>query len=233
MVNGWLCGILGPYIKGIVFIATSYPNQTVSQIIGAGVPTASNSTVALTYPLSPGSAVTLNATAKDQYNNLVTGYVFKCDVTITNNDLTTAESYSIFNGTAITSTTTNISFYGTGSNGVASVYPKLPATIDVNDGVSFQVKLNNDITNVGSAFSYTRLGQTITFGSLSSATYGGSHITLTGTASSGLSISYASSNTAVATVSGSTVTIVGAGSTNITASQVGNSTYAAAYSRAR
>jgi hypothetical protein len=67
--------------------------------------------------------------------------------------------------------------------------------------------------------------QTITFNPLANAAYGDTPISLTATASSGLSVSYASSNTNVATVSGSTLTIVGAGSTNITASQAGNGSY--------
>ncbi|MEI6555271.1 MAG: T9SS type A sorting domain-containing protein [Paludibacter sp.] len=70
--------------------------------------------------------------------------------------------------------------------------------------------------------------QTITFGALSSKTTGDAPFDLTATASSGLAVSYSSSNTAVATVTGSTVTIVGGGTTDITASQAGNSTYAAA-----
>ena len=49
--------------------------------------------------------------------------------------------------------------------------------------------------------------------------------TLSATASSGLPVSYSSSNPGVATVSGNTVTITGAGSTTITASQGGNATY--------
>jgi hypothetical protein len=92
---------------------------------------------------------------------------------------------------------------------------------------------NWDSTAPGSAsdwtFSITQ-PQTITFASLSSKTYGDSTFDLTATASSGLTVSYASANTAVATVSGSTVTIVGAGTTIITASQAGNSSYAAATS---
>jgi len=72
--------------------------------------------------------------------------------------------------------------------------------------------------------------QTITFTTLANATYGDAVITLTGTASSNLAVTYTSSNTAVATVSGSTVTIVGAGTTTITASQAGNSNYLAATS---
>jgi endonuclease I len=74
----------------------------------------------------------------------------------------------------------------------------------------------------------TCVSQTITFGALTAKTYGDATFTLGATASSGLSVSYASSNTAVATVSGNTVTIVGAGTTTITASQAGNGTYCAA-----
>jgi hypothetical protein len=74
------------------------------------------------------------------------------------------------------------------------------------------------------------INQSITFNALTSKTYGDSSFSFTGSASSGLAVSYSSSNTSVATVSGSVVTIVGAGSTTITASQVGNSSYNAATS---
>jgi hypothetical protein len=67
--------------------------------------------------------------------------------------------------------------------------------------------------------------QTITFGSLTSKTYGDDPLNLTATASSGLAVSYSSSNTEAATISGATVTIVGVGSTTITASQAGNASY--------
>jgi len=71
-----------------------------------------------------------------------------------------------------------------------------------------------------------KIDQTITFGSLPAVTYaGGATLNLMATASSGLEVSYASSDTTVATVSGSTVTIVGAGSAIITASQAGSANY--------
>ncbi|MCX6309112.1 MAG: T9SS type A sorting domain-containing protein, partial [Bacteroidia bacterium] len=54
---------------------------------------------------------------------------------------------------------------------------------------------------------------------------------LSATVSSGLPITYTSSNTSVATISGSTVTIVGVGTTTITASQPGNVKYNAATSK--
>ncbi|MEI7831492.1 MAG: Ig-like domain-containing protein, partial [Prolixibacteraceae bacterium] len=64
--------------------------------------------------------------------------------------------------------------------------------------------------------------QTITFGTLTSKTFGASPVTLTASSTSNLTVSFTSSNTSVATVSGNTVTIVGAGTTIITASQAGN-----------
>jgi autotransporter-associated beta strand protein len=70
--------------------------------------------------------------------------------------------------------------------------------------------------------------QSVTFGALSSKTYGDAAFTLSATSSSGLATTYTSSNTSVATISGNTVTIVGAGTTTITAAQNGNANYSAA-----
>ena len=70
--------------------------------------------------------------------------------------------------------------------------------------------------------------QTITFGALAPVPDDSAPFALTATASSGLAVSYSSSNSAVATVSGNTVTLVGPGSTTITASQTGNTNYNAA-----
>jgi hypothetical protein len=74
----------------------------------------------------------------------------------------------------------------------------------------------------------TKANQTITFGALANKTTADIPFNLTATASSGLTVSYTSSNTAVATIVGNTVTIVGVGITDITASQPGNSNYNAA-----
>jgi len=70
--------------------------------------------------------------------------------------------------------------------------------------------------------------QSITFGTLASQTYGNPAFTLSGTATSGLAVTYVSSDTGVATIVGNTVTILGAGTTVITASQNGNSLYSPA-----
>ena len=68
-----------------------------------------------------------------------------------------------------------------------------------------------------------KANQAITFGALATKAFNDPPFVLAATASSGLAVTYASSNTAVATVSGSTVTIVGQGTSTITASQAGNS----------
>jgi hypothetical protein len=70
--------------------------------------------------------------------------------------------------------------------------------------------------------------QTINFGALTSKTFGDPTFDLVATSTSGLVVTFASSNTGVATVSGNTVTIVGGGQCSITASQAGNTNYAAA-----
>ncbi|NBU69527.1 MAG: hypothetical protein EBS49_07965, partial [Verrucomicrobia bacterium] len=71
----------------------------------------------------------------------------------------------------------------------------------------------------------TKTWQTITFGALATKTYGDAAFSLSGSASSGLTLTYSSSDTNVATVSSNRVTIRKAGTTTITASQAGNSTY--------
>jgi uncharacterized repeat protein (TIGR03803 family) len=67
--------------------------------------------------------------------------------------------------------------------------------------------------------------QTISFAALPTKVFGDAAFSPGATASSGLPITYASSNPSVATVSGGVVTIVGAGTTVITASQIGDVTY--------
>lgn len=69
--------------------------------------------------------------------------------------------------------------------------------------------------------------QAITFTPPTAVVFGAS-FDLGGTATSGLVVSYHSSNSSIATISGSSVTMVGAGNVTITASQSGNKNYAAA-----
>lgn len=70
-----------------------------------------------------------------------------------------------------------------------------------------------------------QLPQSITFPALGERTYGEAPFAAGATASSGLAVTYTSSNPAVATLSGDTVRITGTGSTTITASQAGNGSW--------
>ena len=72
------------------------------------------------------------------------------------------------------------------------------------------------------------LNQTITFNALPALTYGDAAVTLSASASSGLPITYTSSNTNVVSISGNVLTVIAPGTSTITASQAGNTTYSAA-----
>lgn len=70
--------------------------------------------------------------------------------------------------------------------------------------------------------------QTISFTSLPVKNVGDADFDPGATATSGLSVSYSSSNTAVAIITNGKISIVGAGTSTITVSQAGNATYAPA-----
>jgi sugar lactone lactonase YvrE len=70
--------------------------------------------------------------------------------------------------------------------------------------------------------------QTITFNAIGNVTFGVAPFSISATATSGLTVSFASTTMTVCTVSVTTVTILAGGTCSITASQPGNATYAAA-----
>jgi hypothetical protein len=130
-------------------------------------------------------------------------------------------SYAISSGTLPTGITLNT------TTGLLSGTPTQIGTFNVDFTAT-----NPGGTSPAATISITinQASQTITFGALTAVTYGDAPFALTGTASSGLTVSYVSSNTSVATVSGNTVTILAEGTTTITASQSGDANYTAATS---
>ena len=72
-----------------------------------------------------------------------------------------------------------------------------------------------------------KLAQVINFAALPDKTYGDASYTLSATSSSGLPITFGTSNSTVVSVSGTTATINNAGETLISASQAGDATYSA------
>jgi ELWxxDGT repeat protein len=75
-----------------------------------------------------------------------------------------------------------------------------------------------------------KASQTITFGTQPSKVFSNAAFDLNGSSSSGLELSYSSSNTDIATINGKTVTILKTGTISITARQPGNRNYSAAIS---
>jgi hypothetical protein len=106
-------------------------------------------------------------------------------------------------------------------------------TIAYRDGNAQLDKLLVTTTNAiiagkGPAADNCKTQQTISFGALPAALFGDADRTLMATASSGLPITYTSSDTTVATVTKGVLRVRKAGTTTITARQAGNATYAAA-----
>ena len=81
----------------------------------------------------------------------------------------------------------------------------------------------NAATQVTESVTAQKANQTITFGALANKTFGDPDFSVSATASSGLSVSFAA--TGQCTVTGATVHITGAGSCTITASQGGDTNY--------
>jgi hypothetical protein len=84
---------------------------------------------------------------------------------------------------------------------------------------------NYNITLQNGTLTVTKANQTVTLTAFPAKTFGDAPFALSATASSGLPVTYSSSNAAVATVSGNMVTIVGAGTATITATQIGDGNY--------
>jgi len=76
--------------------------------------------------------------------------------------------------------------------------------------------------------SITEADQAITFGSLMDKTYGDADFSLSGSADSGLTVTFISDTLTICTVSGTTMSLAGVGTCTITASQGGDANYYAA-----
>ena len=178
-----------------------------------------------------GTAVVLSSTAATDVNVSTSSSgntVSKATPTISTSPIAAAITY----GQTLASSTLS-----GGSASVAGSFSfTAPSTAPnagtANQSVTFtptdDVNYNTTTTDV--SVTVNKSNQIITFGALADKTTADAPFALTGTANSGLAISYSSSNTAVATIAGSTVTIVGAGQTTITASQPGDDNFNAATS---
>ena len=119
-------------------------------------------------------------------------------------------------GLSINPTTGVIS--GTPATGTAALSPYTVVLMASNSG--------GDSATENLTLTINKANQTITFTpTLSTKVIGDTPVTLTATSTSGLTVSYATSDSGVASLSGSTLSFVGAGTATITASQAGNVDY--------
>lgn len=86
----------------------------------------------------------------------------------------------------------------------------------------------NPASSVFRSLTVNKANQTISFSALSAKNITTGAFTLSAIASSGLPVSFLSSNNSVATISGNMVTLIAVGTTNITATQSGNTNWNAA-----
>ncbi|MEI8286416.1 MAG: YDG domain-containing protein, partial [Actinomycetes bacterium] len=110
------------------------------------------------------------------------------------------------------------------------------SSLTVADAGTYSVVVKNSgssgavssVTSADAVLTVNQATQSITFGTLADRVYGVAPITVSATASSGLTVSFASTTTSVCTVSGTTVTVINTGTCTITASQAGSVDYLAA-----
>ncbi len=154
---------------------------------------------ALTLPDAAATSKVYDGTNAAVITGTLTGKVGSDVVTL--NGTGTFADVNVANGIAVTSTST------LGGAGASNYSLNQPTGLTAN---------------------ITQAAQTITFGALAGKAFGSAPFDLTATASSGLTVSYTSSDLNVATILGATVTIVGIGTTTITSKQSGNTNYSAA-----
>ena len=191
-----------------VDVQVSSTNLSLGTVVASNV----NGTTSATFAIPVSNDVTSGLTFSNVPLRLYNGDPLHGGVPIADASASTTVSLGV--GETKTVTMTNVQL---GGAGVVYAYIDPLNTIpesNKNDNVAFCLGI---------------LPQTITFGALPTQTLSSPDFTLTATASSGLTVSYTSSNTSVATiVNGNQVHIVGSGTTTITASQAGNATYQAA-----
>ncbi len=208
--------------------STFFPTTIYVRLMLANAGNYSGNIVLSATGYSPVNVPTNATNTINQKDLTITGLIAD-DKVFDNNTTATLSGTAVLNGIVsgdepnVTLTGTPVANFNDATVGVDKPVTVTGYTLSGSAAANYSLTqptgLTADITSSG------LLDQTITFGTLSPVTYGDGNFNLTATASSGLTVSYISSNTDVATVLGNVVSIVGAGSTTITASQAGDSSY--------
>ena len=188
--------------------------------------TPTNLNVSLTYdgnsavPTNAGNYAVVATMADTNYQggatNTLTISLATATIVLTKlNQIYTGSPISVTAMTIPTNLQVNLTYDGWSNAPIATGNYTVVGTID---DLNYQGSTTNSLV-------IAQAPQTITFGPLPLFVLGDAPYTLTAVASSGLPISYASSDVAVASVISNTVTILGVGAINITADQAGDANY--------
>ncbi len=148
--------------------------------------------------------------------------------------ITAPAGFEVSTGSGFGSTATLTPSAQTLTNALVEIRIAASAAIGILTGDVSITSLNATTQTIsgllGIVNTSTLTGQTISFPLSIPVNYGDAPITLSATATSGLPVTYTSSNTSVATIDNATgiMTILAAGTVTITANQAGDATYAAA-----
>ncbi|NDE18544.1 hypothetical protein EBZ80_26925, partial [bacterium] len=221
MTVGTLSGFVGSETVTATGSASAYSSANVGSYSTTVTYTLTNGTnggLASNYSLASGSA---------------TGNIIKANQTITFVALAAkAFGDANFSLTATASSSLTVS-YSSSNPGVATVSGSTVTIVGVGTTTITASQTGNSnynaATSVDQTLTVNKGNQTISGVASTASKYVGDTYAVGGTASSGLALSYTSSNTGVATVDASgNVTVIGAGTATLTVSQAGNSNYDAA-----
>ena len=219
----YVLGSLAPATYTVIASASGYTNGSASVVASAGVTTTQN------FALVPsaGQATSLAVgTASGTYGGTTT-----LSATLTSGG-TGVNGKSVgfsLNGNAVGTAPTNASGVATLSS--VSLSGITAGTYPAGVGASFAGDASYAASSGTNSLSIAKASQTITFNSLPDKTTSDPPFSVSATASSGLTVGFASIGNC--TIAGATVTITGAGSCTITASQAGNVNYSPAPNVAR
>ncbi|MCS3732494.1 cadherin-like beta sandwich domain-containing protein [Mucilaginibacter dorajii] len=235
--------------RGVVY-SSSNTTPTVGtdtkQTIGTGTGTFSASIGSLSVSTTYYLRAYAISSAGTSYGTVVSFSTLSNDATLSGLSLSSGSLNPTFaSGT--------VSYTASVSNSISAItitptQNQANATIKVNTTIvtsgfasaSFNLNIGDNLQTIvvtaqdGSTKTYkvtvnrAKTAQTITFASTASKTYGDANYAPGATASSGLTVSYSSDNTAVATIVSGKIQIVAPGTANITASQAGDANNLAA-----
>ncbi|MFI5452270.1 FG-GAP-like repeat-containing protein [Pedobacter sp. UC225_61] len=141
---------------------------------------------------------------------------------------TDVASYEVYGGTAANPTTLlksvpkgTLTYTDANLNNGTTYYYRITA----KDATGHESDYSNEVSATPQLGLALKLNQTINFAGLADKVYGDADFDLTATASSGLQVTYTSSDNNIATVTGNTVHILHAGTVTIYADQAGDNQY--------